>query len=180
MKTRRSPSLIVLPILGISACLPALAGPPKDKFAVFTQKDPGFTETITLFTDGRYKQEETQSEDAPYRLGSLHGPAFPLPALPFLWGGSRDGGWLILDKEGGVPILYKPGEKFPATAVIELKSAMPFGFVWDNQSPFGMHGDRYLEAGLGQMTAPPAQPLRSGVLTPGSPLPPLVKPQSPY
>ena len=176
MKTRRSLRLIALMVLGISACFPSLAGPPKDKFAVFTQKDPGFTETVTLYTDGRYKQEETQSEDVPYRLGSLHGPAFPMPALPFLSGGSRGGVWHLLDKEGGIPIPYKPGEEFPATAVIELKSAMPFGLVWDNQSPFGMHGDRYLEAGLFQMTAPPAQPLRSGILTPGSPPPPLIKP----
>lgn len=176
MHTHHFISLIVLPILGINASLPASADPPKDKLAVFTQKDPGFIETVTLYTDGRYQQEETQSEDAPYRLGSLHGPAFSMPALPFLWGGSRGGGWLILDKEGGAPILYKPGEKFPETAVIELKSAMPFGFVWDNQLPFPMHGDRYLEAGLFQMTVPPAQPIRSGILTPGSPLPPLIKP----
>lgn len=150
MNIRRSVSLIAL--LGISACLPTLAGPPKDKFAVFTQKDPGFTETITLYTDGKYEQKETQSETAPYRLGSIHGPAFPTPALPYLWGSSRDGAWHLLDKEGGVPVAYKPGDSFPATAVIELKSAMPFGFVWDNQSPFPMHGDRYLEAGLFQIT----------------------------
>ena len=176
MNTRHCTCLIALSLLAVGACLSAQAGPPKNKFAVFTQKDPGFAETITLYTDGRYKQEETQSEEKPYRLGSLHKLTLPLPALPYLWGGSRGGAWLLLDKEGGVPLLYKPGESFPATAIIELKSAMPFGFVWDNQSPFGMHGDRYLEASLFQVTAPPVQPARSGILTPGSPLPPLIKP----
>lgn len=152
MHTHHHISLIALSILGIGACLPAAAGPPKDKLAVFTQTDPGFTETITLYTDGRYKQEETQSETASYRLGSIHGPAVPMPAFPGLWGSSRDGAWHLLNKEGGVPVAYKPGDSFPRTAVIELKSAMPFGFVWDNQSPFPMHGDRYLEADLFQLT----------------------------
>ena len=173
MNIRHSLRLIALTVLGLSACLPAPAGPPKDKFAVFTQKDPVFTETITLYTDGRYKQEETQSQAKPYQTGSIHGLT-----LPYLGGASRGGAWLLLDKEGGVPLSYKPGESFPTIAVIELKSAMPFGFVWDNQSPFGMHGDRYLEAGLFQVTAPPpsVQPIRSGILTPGSSLPPLIKP----
>ena len=148
MNTRHFTRLIALSLLAVGACVPALAGPPKDKFAVFTQKDPGFTETITLYTDGRYKQEETQSRDTPYSRNSHHIFGLPDPWSKFSTGGA----WHLLDKEGGVSILYKPGGSLPATAVIELKSAMPFGFVWANQSPRGMHGDRYLEAKLFLMT----------------------------
>lgn len=176
MHIRRAAALAAFLVLG--AGVSAQAGPPKDKFAVFTQKDPGFTETITLYADGRYEQKETQSNTLVYHLGSLHSPAFPVPASPGVWGGIRGGEWHLLDREGGISILYKPGGTFPASAVIELKGAMPFGFVWDNQSPFPMRGDRYLEAGLFQVAAPIVQPTRSGILTPGSPLPPLIKPLS--
>lgn len=180
MNTRRFTPLVTLLILGAS--VPSQAGAPKDPFVVFTQKDPVFTETITLYTDGRYKQEETQSQAKSYRLGSLHKVTLPDPDLPHLWDMvGRGGGWLLLDKEGGVPIIYKPGENFPANAVVELKNAMPFGLSWENQQPDRLHGTRYLEASLFQsiklQTIKPAGMLaHNGAIVPGSPLPNLVRP----
>ena len=149
MNRRNFAQLIALLALGISTCLAAQAGPPKTPLAAFTQKDPGFTETITLFADGKYQQEEIQETKPLYHAGSLHAPAASTSGLSEP---ARGGAWYLLDKEGGVPISYKPGENFPAGAIIKLRNAMPFGLVWDNQSPFGMHGDRDLEAKLFLMT----------------------------
>ena len=180
MNPRRFAKLAAILVLG--ACLPTHAAPPKEAFAVFTQKDPGFTETITLYTDGRYEQVETQDAKPLYRAGSLHSP---VAATAGFFEPGRGGTWLILDKQGGVPISYKPGDSFPATAVIELKGAMPFGLSWENQLPYNLHGDRYLQATLFQDTraqsikpaaAPPAQLARRGVIVFGSPLPDLVRP----
>ncbi len=136
-----------------AACLPAPADPPKDKLAVFTQKDPGFAETITLFADGRYEQTETESAKPLYRAGTRHAPAAPDTGIVL----PRKFTWRLLDK-GGAPLAWKPGNPFPAAAVVELKDAMPFGFVWENQSPFGMHGTRRLDAALFTLAKPAAAP----------------------
>ena len=88
--------------------------------------------------------------------------------------GSRGGDWHLLNKEGGAEIALKPGA-IPDGAVIELKGAIPFDFVWENQSPEFMHMNRILPAKTFQFTLPPAQAAPSAVIKLGSPLPQIVK-----
>ena len=45
-------SLTMLAAFGLAARLPVQAAPPQPVVAVFTQSDPQFAETITLYADG--------------------------------------------------------------------------------------------------------------------------------
>ena len=181
MTFRKCIPVAVLAFCGLTTA--AQADAPKAVIAIFSQKDPAFSETVTLYADGSYQQAELQLQAKPYRTASLPAPA---PSGPFVFpDGSvlagnwrnykRGGAWHLLDK-GGLPIAFKPGTAVPMSAVVELKSAMPFGFTWDNQLPYNLHGDRVLPANEFQFAASPAAPPPSPkVLVFGGTLPPLVK-----
>ena len=138
----------------LGAAPSASAGRPKVVVAIFTQSDFDFSETITLYGDGKYRQEEKQKEE-PKDAGSRHG--FSLrdlflpdlsPALPAsLREPKREGTWRTLDKVGGTPVLLKAGSALPPGAVVEMKGAMPFGLTWDNRLPYTLFGDRAVAAG---------------------------------
>ena len=179
---RKCIPLAILAFYGLS--IAAQADAPKAVVAVFSQKDPAFSETITLYADGSYQQSELQLQAKPYRIAPVHPPIASGPVVfpdgSILAGDwrnyKRGGAWRLLDKEGGLPIAFKPGTSVPVSAVVELKSAMPFGFTWDNQLPYNLHGDRVLPANEFQFAVLPAAPSPSPkVLVFGGALPPLVK-----
>lgn len=147
----------------------------KSRFAVFTQKDPTFSETVILYSDGKYQQSETQLSTY---LRHCYSTADPTPHSAFPGFGvkiKREGTWRVLDKEGGLPITLKPGASIPNGAVITLKNAMPFGFVWDNQLPYQLHTDRMLPASAFQLEDLPTEASGRKTLVLGTPLTPLVE-----
>ena len=172
--------LTKIAVLSFAALSMTSLAAPKEtakKIAVFSQKEAAFSETITLYADGKYKQTEKQTADKPYHVSSSRIPTAPTGSFPDPFSDfSRGGAWHLLDKEGGSEIIYKPGAKLPDTAVIALRGAMPFGFVWENHSPLFLHGDRSLPAKLFEFTPTPAQAADSSIIALSSPLPPLVKP----
>lgn len=140
----------VLIAYAFSATPCAYADKPRSAVALFTQKDYAFSETITLYSDGKYQQAETHREGTPWEVkhpsGSIfHRIFFPEPSLPVhLTEPKRGGTWRVLDKEGGTPIALKAGSGLPLNAVVELKGAMPFGVTWENRSPYSSRDDRTL------------------------------------
>ena len=153
-------------LLGLSAVLSAQADPPKTVVAVFSQEDPQFAETITLYADGQYQQAETEKKASLCRSFSVPSPysvPSPLPASPVLLplpsdllkrerDPKRTGTWRVLDK-GGQTVAFKTLASLPKDAVIEVKDALPFGLTWERQRPYFLHSDRTLPAGAFQ--APP-------------------------
>ncbi len=135
-----------LVFLSLGAALSAQAGTPKTIVAVFSEDDPQFAETITLYADGKYQQAETEKKTNLYRPNSVHGYGLPAPAGPDIFHDlKRKGTWRVLDK-GGQPIAFKTLASLPKDAVIEVKGAMPFGITWERQLPYFSHGDRTLSA----------------------------------
>jgi len=138
----------------LGAAPSASAGRPKVVVAVYTQSDADFSETITLYGDGKYRQEE-KPKDEPKDAGLRHGLSLrdfllpgPPPVLPAaLREPKREGAWRALDKPGGALVLLKAGSALPPGAVIEMKGAMPFGLTWDNRLPYALFGDRTVAAG---------------------------------
>ncbi len=121
--------------LSLGTVIAAQAGPPKTIVAVFSEEDAQFAETITLYSDGKYQQAETDKNTKLYHTYSNQHP-FPqdVPPVfreelpPLLLGGSkRTGTWRVLDKEAGQPIAFKTLASLPKDAVIEVKGAMQFG-----------------------------------------------------
>ncbi len=142
-------------LLCLGAAIPAHAGPPKTTVAVFSEEDAQFAETITLYSDGKYQQAETEKKETLYRpypvLGPLPASPVLLPLTPDLLKRQRDpkrtGTWRVLDKEGRQPLAFKTLANLPKDAVIEVKEAMPFGLTWERQRPYLLHSDRTLPAG---------------------------------
>ena len=123
----------------------AQAAPPRTIVAVLSQEDAGFSETITLYSDGKYQQAETQKKTDFYRGYSLHGTVFGSPVFPVaLLQPKKEGAWQVLDRDGGQPIAFKTRAALSKEAVVTLKGAMPFGMVWDNQFPYQFSGTRTL------------------------------------
>lgn len=157
-------------ILSIAAALSCLgmvlsaqAGPPRSIAAVFSEDDPQFSETITLYADGKYQQAETEKKADLYQKYSVYSGVDPLPNLSspalvfskFERDPKRTGAWRVLDKEDGQPIAFKTLADLPKNAVIEVKGAMPFGITWERQRPYFLRSDRTLPASAFQ-AAPPA------------------------
>ena len=140
-----------------SAALTAQASPPKIVVAVFSEEDTQFAETITLYSDGKYQQAETEKEASLYGRKSI--PGLGLPAIPNILFNDlkRNGTWRVLDKEGGQLIAFKTLANLPKDAVIEVKGAMPFGITWERQYPYQSHGDRTLPAASFQAAPPPPE-----------------------
>ncbi len=160
---RHCAPLIAFSLFG-AVCLPAQAAPPKPIAGVFSQSDPQFSETITLYADGSYQQAETEKRMDLYQKYSVYSGCGPLQNIsspePFLLklqlDPKRNGTWRVLDKEGGQPIVFKTFVDLPEDAVIEVKGAMPFGITWERQFPYQSHGTRILSASEFQ-PAPPAE-----------------------
>jgi len=152
----RKLAAVALALFSFGTVIAAQAGPAKTIVAVFSEEDTQFAETITLYSDGRYQQAETEKKKSLYRPNSIHG--LGLPGVPNLLNDlKRNGTWRVLDKEGGQPIVFKTLASLPKDAVIEVKGAMPFGITWEHQSPYFSHGNRTLPASSFQAT-PPAPP----------------------
>ena len=134
-------------LLGLGGASSVHADPPKTIIAVFSEDDPQFAETFTLYADGKYQQAETENKTSLYNPDSVHGCGLPPLAMPdLLHNLKRTGTWRVLDKEGGQPVAIKTLASLPKDAVIEVKGAMPFGITWERQQPFFLHGDRTLPA----------------------------------
>ena len=151
----------LLTVSGLSATASAYAGRPKTVVAVYTQADSGFSETVTLYADGKYQQEEKEKDARPARGPSLHDLLFPAPVIPVsLREPKRVGAWRVLDRPGGallpLNLPLKAGAGLPAGAVVELKGAMPFGLTWDNRLPYALSGDRTVPAASFRATPPAA------------------------
>ena len=157
MKHFTSIAAVVFAAFGLNAALSANTKQLKNITAVFFQKDPAFSETVTLYADGKYQQSETQLAAYPPGTLSQH-TIYPTPALS-VWcrNPKREGTWRILDKEGGLPVAIKKGEGLPSNMVVELKGAMPFGMTWDNVLPYTSHGDRVLPTASFQAALPTPQ-----------------------
>jgi len=157
MKNLTLPAVGALALALLGAAPSASAGRPKVVVGVYTQSDAWFSETVTLYGDGKYRQEEKPKGEKggvrPARGFSLHDIFCPDLALPASFREpKREGAWRVLDGPGGAPVLLKPaafraGAGLPPGAVVELRRAMPFGLTWDNQSPYGLSGDRAVAAG---------------------------------
>ena len=128
-------------ILGVA--LPTQAHQNKTPVAVYHQVETNFSETITLYSNGKYQQSETQH----YAVPSVSSP-FPRPHHSEL---QRGGAWRLLDKEGGSPVVLSAEVRLPKEGVIELKGTMPFGVTWERQQPRFLHSDRTLPATAFQM-----------------------------
>jgi len=88
----------------------------KDAVAFYSYSAGPYSETVALRPNGQYVQTE----------------------IAFLKG-QQAGVWRLLDKPGGSPMaLPASASALPKDAVVELKRAMPFGLIWENQPP---HGD---------------------------------------
>ncbi len=149
----RKLAAVALALFSFGTAVSAQAGPVKTIVGVFSEEDPQFAETITLYSDGKYQQAETVKKTSLYRPNSIHG--LGLPGVPNLLNDlKRNGTWRVLDKEGGQPIVFKTLASLPKDAVIEVKGAMPFGITWEHQSPYFSHGDRTLPASSFQVTLP--------------------------
>lgn len=148
----------VMMVFSLSAAVCAYAGHPKSVVTVYSQRDAGFSETITLYADGKYQQSETREQVSAPPHVSVHDLFFTGPALPaFLREPKRAGAWRVLSKAGGSPISLRAETGLPPMGVVELKGAMPFGMTWDNQLPYSLHGDRTLPTGSFQAMPPKAQ-----------------------
>jgi hypothetical protein len=62
-------------LLGLNTVFSAHAGPPKPIVAVFSEDDPQFSETITLYSDGKYQQAETEKKRHLVRFRQKRGTA---------------------------------------------------------------------------------------------------------
>lgn len=142
-----------LAVSSFGAALAAQASPPKITVALFSEEDTQFAETITLYSDGKYQQAETEKETRLYGQNSMHDLGFPA-ILNLFDNLKRNGTWHVLDKEGGQPITFKTLASLPKDAVIEVKGAMPFGITWERQYPYQSHGDRTLPASSFQAALP--------------------------
>ncbi len=62
MNTKSFPHIVagVIAALGLGAAVGAYANHPKTVVGVYSQSDASFSETITLYSDGKYQQAETQ------------------------------------------------------------------------------------------------------------------------
>ncbi len=137
----------LLALSGLAAAPGVRAGRPPAVVAVFSQADFSFSETVTLYADGKYRQSETQREVKPPRRSLLQNLLHSDVVLPAsLREPKRSGTWRVLDK-GGAPVPLKAGAVLPPDAVVELKGAMPFGMTWDNRLPYGLSGDRTVPTG---------------------------------
>ncbi len=152
-------------LLGLGTASFVHADPPKTIVAVFSENDPQFAETITLYAGGKYQQAETEKKTSLYNPDSVHGYGLPPLAMPNLINSlKRTGTWRVLDK-GGQPVAFKTLASLPKDAVIEVEGAMPFGITWERQQPFLLHGDRALPAS--DFQAPP--PVSSFQVPPPAP-----------
>lgn len=83
-----------LAVFSFGAALSAQASPPKTIIAVFSEEDAQFAETITLYSDGKYQQAETEKKATLYRPYSVLGPLSArlvlLPVTPDLLKRQRD------------------------------------------------------------------------------------------
>lgn len=160
MNTKAFTNIItgVLVIASVNAATGAHASHPRNVVAVYSQADTSFSETITLYSDGKYQQSETQREANTAPRPSLHTLLFPEPTLPVsLREPKRNGTWRVLDKANGSLISLRAGGGLPPNAVVELQGAMPFGLTWDNRLPFSLRGDRTLPSSSFQVMPPKDQ-----------------------
>lgn len=104
----------------------------KDAVASYSYSAGAYSETVALRPNGKYLQTETQkpSQDS-------------VSPLTF----KQTGTWLLLDRSGGTPLpLPASVSDLPKSAVVEIKSAFPFGQTFENQSPFSLVADRIIPA----------------------------------
>jgi len=106
---------------------------PKNAIAFYSYSAGPYSETVTLWLSGKYLQTLTQKAYKPYTTtggGEAHVPAAT---------GKQTGVWGLLDKPGGMPLpLPITAITLPPNAVVEIKHAMPFGLVFENQPAYAI------------------------------------------
>lgn len=104
----------------------------KDAIASYSYAAGAFSETVALRPGGRYVQTETQK--------AAQSSISPMTL-------KQTGTWRLLDRPDGHPLpLPASASGLPKDAVVELKSAYPFGQTFENQPPFSHLTDRTIPA----------------------------------
>ncbi len=104
---------------------------PKNAIAFYSYSAGPYSETVTLWPSGKYFQTLTRKAYKPYTTTG-GGQAY-VPAAT----GKQTGIWGLLDKSGGKPLpLPASASALPSTAVVEIKHALPFGLVFENQPAY--------------------------------------------
>jgi hypothetical protein len=123
----RQPASVLAAALALGGALllggcrtPTTTDAAPDAVALYSYNDGAYAETVTLRPNGQYGQTEN-------------------PAAPGIRGIARNtGAWRLLSKPGGAPIaLPATAALLPPSAVVELKTALPYDVLYENRPQFG-------------------------------------------
>lgn len=107
---------------------------PKTALAFYSYAAGPYAETVTLWASGKYLQTYTTQPHQPY-LPDRQIIYIPLPQKEITV--KQTGTWQMLDRPGGKPLpLPASASALPSTAVVEIKHALPFGLVFENQPTY--------------------------------------------